>query len=101
MAIKISNFGMGEMGKIVIIAMNNDGTLVDGASMEPVGRSPADNLSETKSQETDTSHQKNDEANQTHFLSPGTLLLGAPDTCTKEHQTRVVKVDNGITHRTI
>jgi hypothetical protein len=59
-AVEISHFGVVKVGKVVVIAVNNDGSCIDSASMEPVGRFSTNNLGEPKGQKADTSHQKRD-----------------------------------------
>lgn len=60
MTVERSNFGVSEVGKVIIIAMDNDGTCIDKATMESIGRLSADDFGEAKSQKADTSHQKHD-----------------------------------------
>ena len=80
MAIEISDLGMVEVGKVVVIAVNNDGSRFNRASMVSVRWLSTNDLGETKCQKADTGHKNRNYTNQPHFLSPRTLLLGAADT---------------------
>lgn len=70
-----------ELGEIVVVTMNDDRGVSDivrsnCTSVVSVWRGTADTLGESESQETDTRHHEEDQADDAHFLSPGTLLFG-------------------------
>lgn len=62
MTIEVSDFGMIEMGKVIVKAMDNNGSAFDGAGMEPIGGLSADDFSKTESQKADPGHKKDDQA---------------------------------------
>ena len=71
---------MMKFGEIIILSMDDeravaDETVSDGAAVEAIGGSAADTFSETESEETDAGHKLQDDADETHFLSPGTLAF--------------------------
>jgi len=67
-------------GEVIIESMDDEGAVADeavsnGAAVEAIGWSAADAFGETESEETDTGHKLEDDADETHFLPPGTLAL--------------------------
>lgn len=79
----LSRLGMLELGKIVIKSMNNHGAvsdmvITDRTTVETVSGFPTHALRETESQEPDTRHEQQDDADKTHFFSPCTLLFRTP-----------------------
>ena len=53
---------MSEVGKVIVVAMDNDGSRLNKAGMVSIGRLSADDFGEAKSQKADTSHQNRDHA---------------------------------------
>ena len=71
--------GVFEFAKVVIVTMDDDRSVPDSTRPEADWGSATDRLGESESEETDASHQDEDDAEETHFLAPRTLLLRCSD----------------------
>ena len=49
MTVESSNFGVAEVGKVIVVAMDNDGTRIDEAAMISIGRLSTNDFGEAKS----------------------------------------------------
>jgi hypothetical protein len=77
------SLGVDELGEIVVIAMDDNGTLADVRTanvpaMKTIRRLPTNALSESESKETDSSHEKEDKADKSDLFSPRSLPFRAP-----------------------
>lgn len=70
-----------EVGKVVVEPMDDNRAVLNLSRMVPVRGGSADGDCKPESEETDAGHQDEDDANESHFLTPGTLLLAAVDAC--------------------
>jgi hypothetical protein len=59
-------------------------SITNGPAVEAVRGFPTDNLGESESEETDTSHKEKDEADKPDLLSPCSLLFRTPKALGKE-----------------
>lgn len=80
---------MFEFGEIIVEAMDDDGAVANSSGVEAVRGLAAHTLRKSECEVTDTSHKNKDDAKETHFLTPGPLLLGTPDAY--EHEVRQVE----------
>ena len=83
-----TSLGMAELGKIVVISMDDDRAfadegIADVSAVKTIGRLSTDALGKSESEETDTSHQKQDKTDKPHLLSPCPLSFRAPKACDK------------------
>jgi len=70
-----------EVGKVVVKSVNDYRAIFYLACVVSVWRRSAHSFGESESEETDASHELQDDTDETHFLTPGSLLFGATDTC--------------------
>ena len=70
---------MFETREIVIVAVNDDGRILDAPGMEPVRRFTANRLREAECEETDACHESGDDTKKSDLLTPCPLLLGSTD----------------------
>lgn len=71
---------MVEVGEVVVVAMNDNGGVLDRSRGIAVRRRTADSFSEAECQETDASHEDQNDTEQPHFLTPRSLLFRCADT---------------------
>lgn len=74
-----SDGGMVEIGEVVVVAMDDDGCRLDFSGVIPSRGCTTNGQSKTKREETNTSHEGEDEADEADLLSPGPLLFGSSD----------------------
>ena len=65
-----------EVRKVVVQTVDDNGAISYCSRPEARRRLAADGLRETEREEGDTSHEHEDDAQQTHLLAPSTLLFG-------------------------
>lgn len=78
------SLGVDKLGKVVVVAVDDNGTLADEGTantptVETIGRFSANTLSESESEETDRSHEKEYKTDKAYLLSPGSLTFRAPE----------------------
>ena len=83
-----TGLGMEEVGEVIVVAMDYDGTLADEGitnipTMETVRWLPTNALGESKCEETDASHEEQDKADKPHLFPPCSLSFGAPEALRK------------------
>jgi hypothetical protein len=90
LAIEDPDFGMFEVGEVIVVTMNNDGTIADVSGVETIGRFATDSLGKSECKEADASHKRQDDANETELFTPCSLLFRSANTCwTCETQNKI------------
>lgn len=88
LAIEVADFGVMEVGEIVVVPMYDDGAVLDRTSVVTIGRFATHSLGETEGKETDACHKGEDDTEEAHFLTPCTLLFGGADTTRSQENGR-------------
>lgn len=67
--------GVAEVTEVVRETVDDEGPVLDRASLVPVCGSATDGLSEAEGDETDGAHEREDDGEETNLLAPRTLCL--------------------------
>ena len=85
---------MVEIREIVVVTVDYNGCRLDFSGVIPSRGGAADGQSEAKCEETDASHEGEDETKEADLLSPGPLLLWRSDTTSSEEGGRNAACDS-------
>lgn len=77
-----------EVGKVIVIAVDDHRIVLNLALVESIWRNATNGFCEAKCDETHSSHLYEDDAYETYFLAPCTLRIWSADTACPEHEVR-------------
>lgn len=81
-----------EIGKIIVKPVHDDRAVFYLACVISVWRRSTHGFGESECEETDSSHELQDDTEETHFLTPGSLLFGTTDACGGGYQRQKIEV---------